>query len=490
MKIQTQLQLRLPQPTIYGPKDYRLFREILTMMDRILIESGLEDRLVFSYFSEKGITYPTANQETLLHRCFRCGLLKILCELDYREYSVRLADSNLYQWFTGYNTLTTFKTPSKSTLERYCKMFSVEELSRIIVEMLKTASLPEYSQNLLNREKAISTEDVFADSTCLKANIHFPVDWVLLRDGVRSLTKAIVCIRRQGLKHRIPDPVSFIRNINNLSIAMTSCRRQKDSRKNRKEILRKMKRLSKAVRDHGQRYRDLLDLEWTSTSWSRPQAEQVLNRIDKVLEKLPAAINQAHERIIGERRIPSREKILSLYDEHAHVIVRGKAGAEVEFGNGIYLAEQEDGLIVDWEMFKDQPPADNKIVEDSITRITNNFGKLSSYSTDRGFSSAKNNSFLNKKNIFNAICPKSPADLSVRLADEQFVKLQKRRAQTEGRIGIFKNVFLGRLMRSQDFEFKKLSVAWSVLTHNLWVLARIAINEKLKQDPLYLRLAA
>jgi len=52
--------------------------------------------------------------------------------------------------------------------------------------------------------------------------------------------------------------------------------------------------------------------------------------MDNVWEQGPAAIRQAHERIIGERLVPNAEKILSLYEHKVHVIVRGKAGAEVE----------------------------------------------------------------------------------------------------------------------------------------------------------------
>ena len=59
-------------------------------------------------------------------------------------------------------------------------------------------------------------------------------------------------------------------------------------------------------------------------------------------------IRQAHERIIGERQIRSKEKILSLYEADIHVIIRGKAGAEVEFGNTLLLAEQKEGRILDW----------------------------------------------------------------------------------------------------------------------------------------------
>jgi hypothetical protein len=93
------------------------------------------------------------------------------------------------------------------------------------------------------------------------------------------------------------------------------------------------------VRAHAQRYRALLDEQWEKTDWTRPQAEQVLQRLDNVLNQLPAALHQAHERIIGERLVQNEDKILSLYEPDVQVVVRHKAGAEVEFGNPLLLAE-------------------------------------------------------------------------------------------------------------------------------------------------------
>jgi hypothetical protein len=72
--------------------------------------------------------------------------------------------------------------------------------------------------------------------------------------------------------------------------------------------------------------------------------------MDTILERLPYAVKQAHERIIGERQVANEEKILSLYEGHAAVYVRGKAGAEVELGSQLLLAEAESGLITDWEL--------------------------------------------------------------------------------------------------------------------------------------------
>jgi hypothetical protein len=48
--------------------------------------------------------------------------------------------------------------------------------------------------------------------------------------------------------------------------------------------------------------------------------------------------------------VSNEEKILSLYEGHAAVYVRGKAGAEVEFGSQLLLAEAECGLLTDWEL--------------------------------------------------------------------------------------------------------------------------------------------
>ena len=42
------------------------------------------------------------------------------------------------------------------------------------------------------------------DSSCLKANVHFPTDWVLLRDAVHTLVQSILVIRKHGMRERIP----------------------------------------------------------------------------------------------------------------------------------------------------------------------------------------------------------------------------------------------------------------------------------------------
>jgi hypothetical protein len=270
------------------------------------------------------------------------------------------------------------------------------------------------------------------------------------------------------------DPKEFLRKINVLSMEMTQNRRQAEAKRERKKTLRRMKKLVKVVAAHAVRHRELLDKEWESTDWTRKQAEQVLRRIDGILEQLPRAQKQAHERIIGERQVKNTDKILSLYERETRVIVRGKAGAEVEFGNTLLVAEQSNGLLVDWKLYEESAVADSRLFQGSIQRIESLTGtKVKAAVTDRGFDSAENAEFLRERKTFNGICPKNPRELRRRRRARKFVLLQGRRSSTEGRIGIFKNVFIGCPMRIKSFARREVAIAWRVLAHNLWVLARL-----------------
>jgi len=44
-------------------------------------------------------------------------------------------------------------------------------------------------------------------------------------------------------------------------------------------------------------------------------------------------------------------------------------------------------------------------------------------------------------------------------------------------VSIVKNVFLGQPLRSKGFAHRELTVTWTVLVHNLWVLARLQQKE-------------
>jgi hypothetical protein len=471
-------ELRPQLPTIVGNVDYLTLRQRLEQIDTLLHTSGAEEdfvqRALERWYPEAGLE-PSAHEQLKFQarsrRALRCTLLRTLLQEDYRGFSCQLAGNPLYQWFCGIDAVDSVRVPSKSEVHRFADWLPVESMRQVIDGALKGA-LEKPAK--LGLQEALDLEEYFVDSTCVKANIHFPTDWVLLRDGVRTLMKATVLIREAGLRGRMEAPEEFLRRINRLSIEMTHQGHSFQGKKERKRVLRRMKRLVGVVRGHARRHRDLLDQRWEQTEWTRPRAEQILRRIDGVLELLPRAQKQAHERIIGERQVPNADKILSLYDPEVRVIVRGKAGAEVEFGNTLLIGENRQGVILDYKIFRESAPGDSQTLFESLHRVWDGMGRpVEAVATDRGFASATNSDTLNHSPTWDGTCPRNPARLKKKMKDPKFARMQKRRAQTEARIGIFKNGFLGRPMRAKGFAHREQAVAWGVLTHNLWMLARM-----------------
>ena len=132
---------------------------------------------------------------------------------------------------------------------------------------------------------------------------------MLLRDASRTIISGIECIRRHGLKHRIPAPESLISTVNQHFIAMTqSSRQKKDSKRLRKLEYRRLKKIVRRIADHGRRYVELLEKQWAKTDWSQAQAQQVVDRMKNVLDQLPGAQRQSHERLIWKGPVANNEK--------------------------------------------------------------------------------------------------------------------------------------------------------------------------------------
>jgi hypothetical protein len=487
-------ELRPRLPTIAGNVDYLSLCHRLKEIDSLLHESGVEADFVqraLDRWNVAGSREPTALEQLKFQRrsrrALRCMLLRTLLQEDYRGFSCQLAGHPLYQWFCLIDALDLVRVPSKSELQRYAHWLPAAEMREILDGLLRAAL---EQPGKLRLKEALDIDEYFLDSTCVKANIHFPTDWVLLRDAVRTLMKATLLIRREGLRGRMQPPEEFLGRMNRLSIEMSQEARRAGSKKGRKRVLRAMKKLVGVVRNHARRHRHLLDAQWEQTDWSRPQAEQILRRLDGVLELLPRAQKQAHERIIGARPVPNADKILSLYEPEVRVIVRGKAGAEVEFGNTVLLGENRQGIILDYEMFRESAPADSQILFGSLLRVREGTGRdVGAVVADRGFFSASNSRTLREGDTYDGLCPRGPVLLRLRMKEQKFARLQRRRAQTEARIGILKRNFLGRPMRAKGFEHRELALTWGVLTHNLWMLSRIR-KKRRKAKPVPLQQAA
>jgi len=114
-----------------------------------------------------------------------------------------------------------------------------------------------------------------------------------------------------------------------------------------------------------------------------------------------------------------------------------------------------------YHLFREQAPVDSQLVFPSLVRIREATGRcVGEVVTDRGFHTATNSEALRATGTYEGMCPRDPKKLSKRMREARFARLQRRRAQTEARIGILKGVFLGRPMRAKGFRNRELALAW------------------------------
>ena len=215
-------------PTIEGNVDYLTLRGQLTTIDELLRTSGVENEFVVrslehwikTLSQSKGEQIELSGEgqhgvirlEDLMRvhqqvrfqdhsiRALRCTIARTLLGGSFRDFAARLADSPLLQWFCQVAQFDRVKVPAKSTLQRYGTWLPEEEMREVINVLLRKAGAAMVDgKQVLDLEEPLDLSNMFLDTTCVKANIHFPVDWVLLRDGVKSLMQSVELIRSHGL---------------------------------------------------------------------------------------------------------------------------------------------------------------------------------------------------------------------------------------------------------------------------------------------------
>ena len=134
------------------------------------------------------------------------------------------------------------------------------------------------------------------------------------------------------------------------------------------EILRSKK--EEAQTAGKQQYKKLLALTEQTIDWAvqtqkqlQKQSQQSAKRLAETLTNfIPLArqvIQQATRRVLQAEQVPASEKIVSIFEEHADIIRRGKEARPVEYGHKIWLNEVEGGIVSHYRIL-DGNPSDEK----------------------------------------------------------------------------------------------------------------------------------
>jgi len=86
----------------------------------------------------------------------------------------------------------------------------------------------------------------------------------------------------------------------------------------------------------------------------KDRAKHLTAQIDQYLPLVQQVMSQAQRRVLAGKKVPAREKIVSLFEPHTCIIPRHKGGADVEVGRMVVVDEVEGGIITRFAVLEDK----------------------------------------------------------------------------------------------------------------------------------------
>ncbi len=109
------------------------------------------------------------------------------------------------------------------------------------------------------------------------------------------------------------------------------------------------------------------------------------------------------------------------------------------------------------------------------------YGPIEAFCADCGIDALANVNLLKDQQLYNAICLRNLKVMAERKKEPRYMQLQNRRAVTE-HTSLFSRIRIWAVRyAARNFIHKQNTVMWAVLTHNLWVLARMVLAQQRKR---------
>ena len=383
----------------------------------------------------------------------RCAILKQFRQLSYEDLVFCLMDSASCQTFAR---LSMEWFPKKSVLQGCISAITDVTWEQINQRLLLSAQ----------QAKVEKGEMLRIDSTVTDTPIHAPSDSTLLWDSVRVL------VRLLQQAQELASGTTVIEYRNHRRVAK--------------------KRMRAIVYTRGQDkkarlYRDLIAV--TRKSLSYVEAASLRLVAVRLIQPLACAawqsqwmhyrslilqvIDQTERRVFGKEKVPANDKIISVFEEHSDIIVKG--ARDVQYGHKINLSTGRSGLVLD-VVIEAGNPADSARFLPMLDRHIKQYGKPPrQMAADGGYASIENLHEAKARKVTDVAFHKKRGLKVDEMAKSPWVyrKLRNFRAGIEAGISCLKRAYgLDRCTWKGLSHFK--AYVWSsVVAHNLALFSRL-----------------
>ena len=411
-------------------------------------------------FTAKG-GRPTIPMETYL----RLMYLKFRYQMGYEALVAEVSNSISWRLFSRVGL--SGDVPDASTLSKLTK-----GKAKAAVATLNDALLTK-----LHEQGTIKGRRVRTDTTVLPATITYPTDIGLLADGLRVIGRNLAKLRSLG-------------TVAGAAVEAVGQQMERTRAKVKEQLRGLSQRLKQKDRPAGVRQE--------ATKAVLDVAEEAVEQVTAALTEVRApALGRTEQRLVQAihdglavtRRLMEqtrqvvggnphvKNRVVSIFDQEARPIRKGKLKTPTEFGRTVRVDQSEEGYISGYAVHIGSPGDSTQMVP-AVEHHRAVFGQVPEQVTaDRGMGCPSNDRTLAKLGVRD-ICLPQPGPLSeARKALESepmFAELKKWRAGVEALISLMKRVFGWDRCRFAGTVGAEAWVDWSVLTHNLRLYRRKA----------------
>jgi IS5 family transposase len=392
---------------------------------------------------------PTGRQGLPAETVLRCALLKQQRQLSYEELAFHLEDSASFRAFAR---LPLAWSPKKSVLQRTISAIRSETWEAVNRALVASAK----------QEKLETGAVVRIDSTVTAALIHHPSDSALLWDAVRVMPRLL----RQAAK--LPGAAAIRwhdrRRLAKRCAVDIQYSRGKDTRC---RLYRKLIAATHATRAALQRAATRLSAR------AGIVVEHWRAQVDHYLPLIARILDQSERRVLHGQAVPAREKLVSLFEPHADIIVKG--GRDVQYGHKLNLVTGKSGLILDLVIETGNPADAERFVPMLDRHIAHCGTPPRQMAADGSYASRDNLDQAKARGVSDVAFHKKRGLAVADMAKSAWVyrRLRNFRAGIEAGICCFKRAYGGGRCTWRGLDHFKAYVWSAVVAHNLVLFARL-----------------
>jgi IS5 family transposase len=300
------------------------------------------------------------------------------------------------------------------------------------------------------------------DSTVTQALMHAPSDSSLLWDAVRVMVRL--------LKHAsaLPGAPSIIwRNHRRLAKKRALAIQYSRGKAQKAKLYRELIAATRAT------VSTLEHAVQPLAAGATIQAELWLGQVRHYLPLIERIITQAERRVLAGEAVPSGEKLVSLFETHADIIVKG--GREVHYGHKLNLTTGKSGLILDVVVETGNPADAERFLPMLERHIARQGAPPRQTASDGGYASLDNLKQAKALGVEDVAFHKKRALTIDAMVKSRWVyrKLKNFRAGIEANISCLKRAFGLARCTWRGLDHFKAYVWSSVVAYNLTLFARL-----------------